>query len=191
MTHIFEFQSKNNNESLAPTISIYNDDGTLSESGVMTHIASGKYKYSYSPSTADNYFAVMVAEARTVVTDLVSLPASGVVDTISSLTTTYLHVKYRLDDMEPNLGAGSANIVSEAISGAAYEASQLTGLAITDSGLTYPVADMAAAEVVHTLLGRDNLPVSEQRTEMADRLRQRGLDKLKAKGHDVRYRMTQ
>lgn len=184
---------------LSPLSTVYDvSDGSVTTSGAMSEVAStGNYYVTHSITSAGSYLVehdFSVDSSATVPTKYSEgflITSSAVAaDTLSNLSTTYLHVKYRLDDLEPNLGTGSANIVSQAISGAAFEASQLSGKAITDSDLTYPVADLAAAEVVESMLGRDDIPVSNEREAMANSLVDRGYRKLKAMGVDTRYKFT-
>lgn len=180
---------------------LYNQAGTIISSGTMTEFGStGRYFKMFSTSTAGSYLIIGDftnsynagnAPTATQLSEGFHVTATAAVpDNITSLSTTYLHVKYRLDDLEPNIGTGSANIISEAISGANFEARQLTDFTSTNTNLTYPVADLAAAQVVSTMLGRDDMTVSNKREVMYTRLREQGLQKLKNLGTNVRPNMT-
>lgn len=175
--------------------------GTVSASGTMTEVGStGRYYRTFSITTAGSYlilgdfsnsFDAGNSSTPSQVSEGFLLSTTAVTpDTVTDTATTYVHVKWRLDDLEPNLGAGSANIISQAISGANFEARTLTGLGQTDTSLTYPVADLASAEVVNTLLGRDDMSVSNERESMAKRQREQGLAKLRALGYDTKHSFT-
>ena len=105
------------------------------------------------------------------------------------MAVTYDMVLNRLGDIEQNLGTGSAGIVATMISGAQAEIDQLTNSS-TGTLIDFAVADLATAHVVDSLLGRDDLPTSNQRAQMSTNFKRNAYMKLNAVGHDVKYSMV-
>jgi len=170
--------------------SVFNQAGASQATGTLTEAgSSGIYLGTFSSVTTGSYF--WVADSATQ-PSMQSPPEAFIINepvgTVDSLTTDtdYLDVKFRLGDIESNLGTGSANIVSLAISGAQAEVDQLTNTS-TGTIIRFAVADLAAGKVVDTFLGRDDMPVSNQRMQMAENLKENAYRILKAKGHDVKY----
>lgn len=188
-THIIKYPAKRFTPGLTDVVyGVYNQAGTSQATGVLTEAGStGVYLGEYSTETTGSYFWIADSSTQPSMQSdhfLIST-APGVTDTLTT-NTTYLHVKYRLGDIEPNLGTGSANIVSFAISGAQAEVDQLTNSS-TATVIRFAVADLAAGKVVDTFLGRDNLPVSNMRVQMAENLKEAGYTTLRSKGYDVKY----
>lgn len=97
------------------------------------------------------------------------------------MPTTYLDVKYRLGDIEANIGTGSDAVISTAISGAYPEVLSMTGSS-TDKLVKHIVANLAAADVATSFLGRSNQSVSNQRVEMVTMLKETADRQIKAIG---------
>jgi len=97
------------------------------------------------------------------------------------MTTTYLDVQYRLGDIEANIGAGSDAVIATAISGAYPEVLSMTGSS-SDKLVKHIVANLAAADVATSFLGRSNQSVSNLRTEMVLSLKETAARQIKAIG---------
>jgi len=102
-------------------------------------------------------------------------------------TTTYDDVKFRLGDIEANLGTGSDAIIANAISGAYPEVLVATGSS-TDDLVRYAVANLAAVSIVTSFLGRDDQSVSNIRDTMVTELKQTADRQIKAIGWKTKYR---
>ncbi len=190
MYKLIPYEAKRFTTGLSDVLTTVYRNGTVVESGVASEQgATGVYFYPFTSTSAGSYLAI---------TDSATQPqldstawtwdtSAGTVDALT-INTSYLHVKHRLGDVESNLGAGSANIVSLAISGAQAEIDQLTGNA-TGTLVTFAVAELAAGKVVDTLLGRDDLPVSNDRVNMAKNLKENSYKMVSSYGHDVRYKI--
>jgi len=191
-THIINYPAKRYTTGLTDVVySVFNQAGTSAATGTLTEAGStGVYLGAYSSTTAGSYFWIADSATQPSMQSEKFLidETAGTVDALST-STSYLHVKWRLGDIEANLGTGSANIVSQAISGAQAEVDQLTDSA-TGTVVTFAVADLAAGFVVDTMLGRDDLPVSNQRMQMAKHLKENAYKKLISKGHDLRYKLV-
>lgn len=101
------------------------------------------------------------------------------------MVVTYEMVKFRLGDIEANLGTGSANIISQAISGASAEIDALTNTATGDV-IDHAKAYLAAGLVVDTFLGRDDITVSNERLQMAKNLKENAYNMIKSKGINIK-----
>jgi len=88
-TITFYFQSRNNNETLTPSVIVYNKAGVIQESGSATHSAEGKYVYDFTTSTTGSYYASFTAENRVVVTDIQSVTISSTASTGETTVTGY------------------------------------------------------------------------------------------------------
>lgn len=65
-TLIFEYQSKNNNEGLSPTIAVINPNGTtvVSAGTAMTHAGFGRYYYEYTATVKGLHIAQITCSAE-------------------------------------------------------------------------------------------------------------------------------
>jgi len=186
---LIKYEAKRFTTGLTDVLTTIYRNGTVVESGVATEQATtGVYFYPYSSTTAGSYLAYTDSatqpQPKTEAWRWVSFDSA--VDTLST-SVTYLHVKWRLGDIEANLGTGSANIISTAISGAQAEVDEIVGRSATTPLEVFAIADLAAGRTVDTFLGRDDLPVSNQRIQMAANLKENAYRMLKAEGHEVRY----
>ena len=189
-THIIKYPAKRYTTGLTDVVyEVFNQAGTSQATGTLTEAGStGVYLGSYNTVTTGSYF--WIADSATqpqMRSDFFTIATEpGTTDTLST-NTDYLNVKFRLGDIEQNLGTGSANIVSLAISGAQAEVDQLTNSA-SGNIITFAVAELAASKVVDTMLGRDDLPVSNMRREMSENLRENSYRMLRSRGFDVKYK---
>lgn len=151
----------------------------------LTLVPTTEYTITHYTSGSDVTFLNIVNNTDYVV--VMYDTTEAVPDALSTTATTYLHVKYRLGDLEANLGAGSANIVSTAISGAQAIIDEYTGTK-TGTIIVHAVADYAAGMVVDTALGMDNISVSNDRVNMAQNLKKNAIDMANAVGRDLRYK---
>ena len=58
----YSADSRNQNETLTPTIKVYDSSGNLSDSGNMSHIATGKYSFDFTATVGTDYFAEIIIE---------------------------------------------------------------------------------------------------------------------------------
>jgi len=111
------------------------------------------------------------------------------------MSTTYLQVKYRLGDLEPNIGTGSDNIIAEAISGAGAELDEFTNSA-TGTIIDYAVADLAASYIIDRFMSStEGVSISiegvslgpKTLTQMSTNFRDSAYRKAAQVGHHLRY----
>ena len=112
----FEFQSRNNNESLSPAITVVDDSGSVQTTGTMSHSYSGKYVYDFTATVGEYYYAKIIAEGRTVVSPLYYVEATvtsssviGVTPASGSYTSTLETVRVagiQTEVVDENVGTG-------------------------------------------------------------------------------------
>lgn len=90
VTITFEFQSRNNNESLSPGVIVYNASGTVQETGTATHAGNGKYVYNFTTSTSGSYHASFSAENRVASTPLETVSVSTTTTPTATVTGQYV-----------------------------------------------------------------------------------------------------
>lgn len=97
------------------------------------------------------------------------------------MVINYSHVKYRLGDIETNIGAGSNLIVNEMIADAYSFVNQYTG-SVTGQIIDSAAADYAAAKVVDTMMGKDSKVISADFMNLSTNLKNSCMDKIKERG---------
>lgn len=106
------------------------------------------------------------------------------------MTATYDDVKFRIADIEANIGTGSDSIVTEAISGAISEVAQYCGASATGDAIDTIVADLAAKQMVDRAMGMDPMTRSPKLVILSENLEKNAMRKIKGFGVVTRYDKT-
>jgi len=171
----YSADSRNFNETLTPSITIYDGDGSIVDTGSMTHLVNGKYTYIFTATVGTSYFAKIVIEGREVNTALEMAsavtsgsPSEGETITTGDYTNSLQVVRVAgigVEIVDENVGTGDNSEVSFdldndniiASSYTLYHGSSDSNVMSDLTETTHYSLDKASGRVVLTTAGKTEL----------------------------------